>query len=241
MKNGSDSCLTLCNPMDYTVRGILQARILERVGSLSLLQAIFPTQESNRGRLHCRRILYQVSYQGKLWESMTGQHGWAKHSKLGGLTMACSLVLSSASLHLQRWGCSLPSDVERAPLITRCYDLLHGGRKGSESPSSTFYDLLQGRKRRSESPSSVSQFSNSFRLEYSTRWGAIFGRSMLLTCPLYPVPCLLGLGTCLGPASVYSRELNLLPSLVFLGIFRHFLVPEGPLLVPLTRRMCFSP
>ena len=25
------SCPTLCNPMDYTVRGILQARILERV------------------------------------------------------------------------------------------------------------------------------------------------------------------------------------------------------------------
>ena len=34
------------------------------VGSLSLLQGIFPTQESNRSLLHCRRILYQLSYQG---------------------------------------------------------------------------------------------------------------------------------------------------------------------------------
>ena len=34
------------------------------VGSLFLLQWIFPTQESNRGLLHCRRILYQLSYQG---------------------------------------------------------------------------------------------------------------------------------------------------------------------------------
>ena len=34
------------------------------VGSLSLLQGIFPTQESTRGLLHCRRILYQMSYQG---------------------------------------------------------------------------------------------------------------------------------------------------------------------------------
>ena len=34
------------------------------VGSLSLLQGIFPTQESNWGRLHYRGILYQVSYQG---------------------------------------------------------------------------------------------------------------------------------------------------------------------------------
>ena len=34
------------------------------VGSLSLLQWIFLTQESNWGVLHCRRILYQLSYQG---------------------------------------------------------------------------------------------------------------------------------------------------------------------------------
>ena len=34
------------------------------VGSLSLLQGNFPTQESNWGLLHCRCILYQLSYQG---------------------------------------------------------------------------------------------------------------------------------------------------------------------------------
>ena len=80
--------------MDYTVHGILQARILEwvafpfsrcssqhhiaggfftswatkedqeyGVGSLFLLQQIFLTQESKQGLLHCRRILYQLSYQ----------------------------------------------------------------------------------------------------------------------------------------------------------------------------------
>ena len=32
------------------------------VGSLSLLQGIFPTQESNLGLLHCRRTLYQLSH-----------------------------------------------------------------------------------------------------------------------------------------------------------------------------------
>ena len=36
------------------------------VGSLSLLQGIFPTQESSRGLLHCRKILYQLSYEGSL-------------------------------------------------------------------------------------------------------------------------------------------------------------------------------
>ena len=34
------------------------------VGSLSLFQGIFPTQELNQGLLHCRQILYQLSYQG---------------------------------------------------------------------------------------------------------------------------------------------------------------------------------
>ena len=34
------------------------------VGSTSLLQGNFPTQESNWGLLHCRRILYQLSYLG---------------------------------------------------------------------------------------------------------------------------------------------------------------------------------
>ena len=92
----------LCDPMDYTVHGILQARILEwvafpfsrdipnpgielrspaqqadslsaepqgkpknaGVGSLSLLQGIFPTQGLNPGLPHCRQILYQLSHKG---------------------------------------------------------------------------------------------------------------------------------------------------------------------------------
>ena len=36
------------------------------VGDLSLLQGIFPTQGSNPGLLHCRQILYQMSYEGSL-------------------------------------------------------------------------------------------------------------------------------------------------------------------------------
>ena len=96
------SCPALCDPVDYRIHGLLQARILERVafpfsrdlpnpgieprspalqvdslpaepqgkhkyigvGSLSLLLRIFLTQELNRGLLHCRWMLYQLSYQG---------------------------------------------------------------------------------------------------------------------------------------------------------------------------------
>ena len=41
------------------------------VGSLSLLQQIFLIQESNQGLLHCRQILYQLSYEGSIYVSIS--------------------------------------------------------------------------------------------------------------------------------------------------------------------------
>ena len=46
-------CPTVCDPMEYTVHGILQDRILEWIA--------IPF-------LHCRRILYQVSHQGRMFK-----------------------------------------------------------------------------------------------------------------------------------------------------------------------------
>ena len=98
----TQSCLTLCKPMNYTIHGIFQARywsgqpfpspgdlpnrgIKPRtpalranslpseppgkpkntgLGSLSVLQGKFLTQESNQDLLHCRWILYHLSYEG---------------------------------------------------------------------------------------------------------------------------------------------------------------------------------
>jgi len=51
--------------MDYTVHGILQARILEWV-AFPFSGGIFPTQGSNPGLQHCGQILYQLSMDGKL-------------------------------------------------------------------------------------------------------------------------------------------------------------------------------
>ena len=51
----TQSCLTLCNPGQNT-----------GVGSLSLLQEIFPTQGSNPGFPHCMQILYQNTGVGSL-------------------------------------------------------------------------------------------------------------------------------------------------------------------------------
>ena len=64
----------LCNPGIEPRSPTLQADSLPAepqgkpkntgVGSLSLLQRIFPTQESTWGLLHCRQILYKLRYQG---------------------------------------------------------------------------------------------------------------------------------------------------------------------------------
>ena len=61
------------------------------MGSPSLLQEIFPTQELNWGLLNCRQILYQLSYQGSpltskgdgiskwgLWVVLKSK-GWSPH------------------------------------------------------------------------------------------------------------------------------------------------------------------
>ena len=56
-------CLTLCNPMDYTISGIPPGQNTG-MGSHSLLQGIFPAQGWNPGLPHCRWILYQLSHQG---------------------------------------------------------------------------------------------------------------------------------------------------------------------------------
>ena len=45
------------------------------VGYHTLLQGIFPTQELNRGLLLCRKILYQLSYQGcpRVWKARVNE------------------------------------------------------------------------------------------------------------------------------------------------------------------------
>ena len=61
-------CLTLFDPMDCSppgsfVHGILQARILEWV-AISSSRGSSWSRELNPGLLHCRQILYILSYQG---------------------------------------------------------------------------------------------------------------------------------------------------------------------------------
>ena len=55
-------CPTLCDPMDCSPWSSPGQNT--RMGSLSLLQGIFPTQGSDPGLPHCRWILYQLRHQG---------------------------------------------------------------------------------------------------------------------------------------------------------------------------------
>ena len=63
----TQSCPTLCNPMDCTPIRFLCPWDFpgKETGVVChfLLQGIFLTQGLNPGLLHCRQILYQLSYQ----------------------------------------------------------------------------------------------------------------------------------------------------------------------------------
>ena len=59
------SHVRLCHPMNYIVYSSWNSPGQNTgVGSLFLLQGIFPIQGSNPGLPHCRQILYQLSHQG---------------------------------------------------------------------------------------------------------------------------------------------------------------------------------
>ena len=77
----TQSCLTLCDPMDCSLPGSFvhgdSPGKHTGVGCHALHQGIFPTQGSNRGLLHCRWILYQLRYyfyfnnlEAKFWKTV---------------------------------------------------------------------------------------------------------------------------------------------------------------------------
>ena len=81
----AQSCLTLCYPMDCSppgssVHGIFPSKD-PGVGCHFLLQGIFPTQGWNLGLLHCRKILYHLSYQGSQESRRVGINSYRQHMK----------------------------------------------------------------------------------------------------------------------------------------------------------------
>ena len=83
----SHSVVSLCNPMDCSPWNSPVQNT--GVGSLSLLQGIFPTQEMNPGILHCRQIHYQlsqgeqISFPSAASPPRCGLPGWGSRPVLG--------------------------------------------------------------------------------------------------------------------------------------------------------------
>ena len=72
------------------------------VGSLSLLQGIFLTQESYWGLLHCRWILYQLSYEG----SPINKTGFKISFTISLLTLLLFIQVKKLDLENKRMGLS---------------------------------------------------------------------------------------------------------------------------------------
>ena len=74
----AQSCLTLCDPIDISPWNSSGQNT--GMGSLSLLQGIFPTQGSDPGLPHCRQILYQLSHKRAIFFHNSG--GWKSKIKV---------------------------------------------------------------------------------------------------------------------------------------------------------------
>ena len=92
------------------------------VGSLSLLQGIFPTQGSNPGLLHCRRILYQLSH----------EEGRIMHLCSSTIHLN-NLLLSTLYLLFSQPGISLSQLIHQAHSLTASWSSLK-----SQSPREDF-------------------------------------------------------------------------------------------------------
>ena len=86
----TQSCLTLCDPMDCSppgssVHGILQGRVLEWV-AFPFSRGSSQPRGSNSGLSHRRQILYHLSHQGSARKRRTlmlfqVKHGWLRRRK----------------------------------------------------------------------------------------------------------------------------------------------------------------
>ena len=118
----TQTCQTLCDPIDYSPWNSPGQNT--RVGSLSFLQGISPTQGSNPGLPHCRQILCQLSHQGSpellLLNCGVGEDSWQSLRQQGDQTSQ-SQRKSILNIHWKDWCWSWSSNT----LATWSEDLTH--------------------------------------------------------------------------------------------------------------------
>ena len=110
------------------------------VGSLSLLQGIFPGQVLNPGLLHCRWILYQLSHQGNPrileWVAYTVSRGfsqprnWTRVSCLESYQRNPRETFGIIKLTLSKFKEKKIGTNDWVPLWGKCYNLLRNEWEG---------------------------------------------------------------------------------------------------------------
>ena len=102
-------CPTLCDPMDLYSPWNSPGQNTG-VRSLSLLQGIFPTQGSNPGVPHCRRILYQLNHR-----EAHGCESWtikkAEHWRVDTFELWCWRRLLRVPWTARRWNLSILKEI----------------------------------------------------------------------------------------------------------------------------------
>ena len=140
----TQSCPTLCNPMDYTFHGILQTRILEWVAfPFSIGSSHLP----NPGLLHCGWILYQLSHKGSPrileWVAYSFSRGSSQHRTRTGVSCIAGGFFTNwamrEALSMQR-----RSDIIRQRSFTLCAKAYFGKILGWEWCGRRDCHLLEG-------------------------------------------------------------------------------------------------
>ena len=113
----TQSCPTIgdtmnCSPLGSSVHGDSTGKNTG-AGYHALPQGIFPTQESNRGLPHCRRILYHLSHQGSPrileWEAYLFSRGssqprnWTRISCIAGKSFTSSATREATTYQHMCW------------------------------------------------------------------------------------------------------------------------------------------
>ena len=109
--NVTQSCPTLCDPMDYNSPWNSPGQNTG-VSSLSILQGIFPTQGLNPGLPHCRQILYQLSHNRSPrileWVACPFSSGSSRPRNLTGISCTAGRFFTNWAIRKPKTYCQQP-------------------------------------------------------------------------------------------------------------------------------------